>query len=73
MMRQCFSRRNCSALFYLYQLNLEIQLLTRHLMVGVEGDGLLVFGGYLHRERLAKLVGQVYALAHLQFLRARCV
>lgn len=52
-------------LFYFYQFNLEVQLLACHLMVGVEGDGLLVLGCHLYREGLAELIGQIYALTYL--------
>lgn len=52
-------------LFYFYQFNLEVQLLACHLMVGIEGDGLLVLGCHLYREGLAELIGQIYALTYL--------
>ena len=48
-----------SVLFYLYQLNLEIQFLSCHFMVGIEGDGAFSLSCNRYREMLAILILQV--------------
>lgn len=50
-------------LFYLYELNLEVQLFACHFMVGIEGDGGFGLVGNGYREMLAVLVLQINALA----------
>ena len=59
-----------AALLYLDQLNSEIQLFSRHLVVGVKGNRGVVLCGYFYREGLAVLIGQIDLLACLQVLGA---
>ena len=54
---------------HLDELDAEIQLLARHLVIGVEGDGRIVLGDDLHREGLAVLILQIDLLADRDALR----
>lgn len=44
-------------LFHFYQFNLKVQFFSGHLMVGIQGDCLLILLHYFYRKRLSHSIG----------------